>query len=400
MRPNAVLLALAAYLFCRAALGATLNPLNNGPDESAHVEYVATVAEGRAATGAEARQLPAYYVLASIPWRLLDGPVERSFGVRVLSAAAGVVTLVATWRAARVAWPVEPVRPPLAALFLLAPGHLFLLASVNNDPLVSALSTLSFLAALRVWARPTAPRRWALWVVVSLAALAVKPTALPVALGAGAAFAWRWRGRLLRTTPTRSVVAGLLLAAFAVNVFFALQPPTLSALASLARFWPLAAVRAPVAYVARGGIVETFRTWWYGYDYLVRWPASVEAVLAATCLVVTGGAVLGLAVAGRRGAPPIVWACAGAQVAFVLGRYGFADVLRIDMGGAAQAKAFFTGIAPLALLGAAGLSSIARRLRLSERAVAVTFFAWLLALDAVSLAVTSWHHYRWWQVGA
>ena len=72
MRPSLALGLLAAYLFCRAALGAALNPLHNGPDEGAHVEYVTTVAEGRSATGAEARQLPAYYALAAVPWRLTD----------------------------------------------------------------------------------------------------------------------------------------------------------------------------------------------------------------------------------------------------------------------------------------------------------------------------------------
>ena len=145
MKPRLLLGLLAAYLFLRAALGAALNPLYNGPDEFGHVEYVAAVAEGRPPSGVETRQLPTYYVLAALPWRMTDGgtPTERSFAVRLLSAAAGVVTLMATWAAARRVWPEEDVRLPLSVFWLLAPGHLFLLASVTNDPLAAAMHSAS-----------------------------------------------------------------------------------------------------------------------------------------------------------------------------------------------------------------------------------------------------------------
>ena len=401
MRRNLALALLAGYFFCRAALGAALNPLYNGPDEAGHVEYVAAVAAGRPPSGVETRQLPTYYALAALPWRLTDGaaPIERSFAVRLLSAAAGVVTLWATWAAARRVWPHEPNRAAVSALWLLVPGHLFLLASVSNDPLVSALAALSFLSAVRVWRAPEARAGWIAWAVASTAALSIKPTALPIVVGAAAAFAWRWRGRLLTGTAPKLAIAALGAVAVVANVYFALQPPTLSALHSLARFWPVMALRAPVAYVERGGIVETFRTWWYGYDYLVRWPATLEVPLAALCLALLALAVAGLALGGRRATPGIVWACAVAQVAFVLGRYGFADVLRIDMGGAAQAKAFFPALAPLALLVGAGLAEAGHRLRLPPAVVSVGLLGALLAIDAVSLALTTWRHYRWWQVG-
>ena len=382
-------------------LGAALNPLYNGPDEGAHVEYVTTVAEGRVPTGAEARQLPTYYALAAVPWRLTEGgtAVDRSFAVRLLSAAAGVVTLLGTWWAARMVWPRDTWRAVLSALWLLIPGHLFLLASVNNDPLVSALSTLSFVAALRVWRTPADRGRWGMWALASVMALAVKPTALPVVIGAVAGFGWRWRAAVLATPSRKVTLSALAVVAVAVNVWLAVQPPTLSALASLARFWPLAVVRAPVAYLQRGGAVESFRTWWYGYDYLVRWPTAAEAALAAVCLMAVLVATWGLVFGGRRSVPVLVWACAAAQVAFVLGRYGFADVLQINMGGAAQAKAFFTGIAPLALLGAAGLWGAGERLRRAPRVLALSLFGCLFVVDAVSLALTTWFHYRWWQVG-
>ena len=402
MRPRLALGLLAGYLFCRAALGSALNPIYNGPDEGGHVEYVAAVAAGRPISGVESRQSPVYYALASLPWRLTEGsaPFERSFAVRLLSAAAGVLTLVAAWAAARRVWPNEPHRAALSALWLLAPGHLFLLASVSNDPLAAALAGLSFLAAVCVWQAPALRSRWVVWAIASAAALIVKPTALPVVLGAGAAFAWRWRQRLLAHRAPRAALAGLGVVAVAANVYLALQSPTLSALHSLARFWPNMVLRAPVAYVQRGGVVETFRTWWYGYDYLVRWPAALEVAVATLCVVLLALPMAGLALTGWRAAPAIVWACAAAQMAFVLGRYGFADVLQINMGGAAQAKAFFPALAPLAMLGAAGVSELERRLRLRPGGLTLGLFGALVAIDAVSLAVITWGHYRWWQVGA
>ncbi len=97
--------------------------------------------------------------------------------------------------------------------------------------------------------------------------------------------------------------------------------------------------------------------------------------------------------------PAIVWLAALAQALFVLSRYGFGDLLSIEMGGAAQAKAFFSALAPLVVVFVAGLTGAAQRLGLSDRCLTIGMFVWLLALDAVSLSMTLWHHYRWWQIG-
>ncbi len=147
--------------------------------------------------------------------------------------------------------------------------------------------------------------------------------------------------------------------------------------------------------------METFRTWWYGYDYLVRWPAAVGAPLAVSAALVSLVAAGGLLFSWRLARlPAVVWLAALAQAAFVLGRYGFGDLLQIEMGGAAQAKAFFGALAPLAVMFAAGLTGAAQRLGLSDRWLTIGMFVWLLVLDSVSLSVTLWHHYRWWQIGA
>jgi hypothetical protein len=409
-------LLLAAYLICRAALGAALNPLENGPDEAAHLEYVRAVADSplARATGVEARQLPTYYWLAAIVWRATDGWTEaaRVFAVRIVSGVCGAVTLAATWSAARAMWPGRRAPAAIAASLALAPGHLFLLASVNNDPLATAAGSLSFLAAVRLalgGARASVARGWALWLLASVAALLVKPTTLPVVAGCAAALAVRHRTTLWSRPTLRLGMASAAVALAAGNVYFALQAPTSGALPALARFWPLAVLRAPVAYVGGGGLGETFRTWWYGYDYLVRWPSAAEALLAGSVAGVSVAALSGLALGAVRRSfggpggvalPGVVWWCAGAQIAFVLVRFGLGDVLRIEMGGAAQAKAFFAALAPLGLLWSAGLVAAGAALRVPERDVARGALAWLLALDAVSLAVTTWQQYRWWQVGA
>ncbi|HEX2516638.1 MAG TPA: hypothetical protein VH257_18185, partial [Chloroflexota bacterium] len=121
-----------------------------------------TASGGRAVTGVERSQPPLYYALASLPFRLTEGaPVgERLFTVRLLSVAAGVVTAGATWLSARWLWPRRPLLALLAAgVAVLAPGHLFLLASVNNDPLATALASVAGLAAVRLWLTPW-PARW------------------------------------------------------------------------------------------------------------------------------------------------------------------------------------------------------------------------------------------------
>ena len=147
---------LVGYLVLRGALGALLNPPFNGPDEGGHWEYLEswTASGGRAVTGVERLQPPLYYALAALPFRLTEGaPVgERLFTVRLLSVAAGVVTAGATWLSARWLWPRRPLLALLAAgVAVLAPGHLFLLASVNNDPLATALASVAGLAAVRLW---------------------------------------------------------------------------------------------------------------------------------------------------------------------------------------------------------------------------------------------------------
>jgi hypothetical protein len=409
--PPALLL-LAGYVFLRAALGALLNPPFNGPDEAGHVEYVRSFVEsgGRHVTGVEVRQFPTYYALAALPWLATShlALAERLFALRLLSAAAGVATTVAVALAAHLLWPHRPLLALAAAsVAALAPGHLYLLASVSNDPLAAAFASLSVLAALRLglpvadaqggrWQRG---RWWLAWLVTSTLAIATKLTSLPVVLASSGVLLWRHRRDVWRRRWARALLGAGAVGGLAIYAALLSQHPTTSLGASLARFWPLAVLRAPVAYWQQGGLAESVRTFWYGYDYEVAWPPALESALAVAVLGAGLAALAGLALRGRE-VPGLLWAAAAVQVALVVGRYGFGDVLQIAMGGAAQAKAFLPAIVPLSILFVAGLAAAGDRAGLrDDRWLLLGLLAWLLALDGTSLALGLWHHYRWSQIG-
>jgi hypothetical protein len=417
LKVPAPLLLLGGYLAARAVLGALVNPPLNGPDEAGHIEHLRTMIQtgGRHITGVESRQPATYYLLAAIPWQLTDGnglPTQLFF-VRLVSALSGLLTLGTAWAAARLLRPGQPAFAiAVAAVASLAPGYLFLVASANNDPLATGLASLAVLATLHLWRRPCAKfnvqasrfkgtRSWlVVWFVATLAAVATKLTTLPVIVALAMSLTVHWRHVVLRPKSVRALAALVGAAGLAGYAFLVSRPPTSSLAASAARFWPVALARAPLAYLNLGGLGESLRTFWYAYDYAVRWPRSLELLLGGSAVALLVLSCLGLAL--RRPLPWVVWAVAGAQVALVVGRYGLGDLLHIEMGGAGQAKAFFPAIVPLALLFVAGLWALARRLRLppaGDRWLALGVFGWLVALDVVSLAVSTWQQYRWWQAG-
>ena len=128
-------------------------------------------------TGVERLQPPTYYALASLPFRLTDGGTDRPtrlFLVRLLSALAGAVTAGGHLAGGAAAVARAPLLAlPAAGVATLAPGHLFLLASVNNDPLATALASVAVLGALHFW-WPTRRGRALLWRLSG--ALAVAPS--------------------------------------------------------------------------------------------------------------------------------------------------------------------------------------------------------------------------------
>lgn len=432
--PNAVLclIVLAAYILLRALLGALLNPAYNGPDESAHVEYVRSLADrgGLKGTGVESKQPPTYYLIASMIWRVTDGqPVTvQLFATRLLSVAAGTATLVVAWLTARSVWPNRPLLALAAAAITLAPGHLYLLASVNNEPMAVLFASIAVLATVRLWRISDASAQgvsfsdrgswhwWPIWVGASATAVGTKLSALPVVLATFAILAisvrhyfppvWRRHWRLLSVLTV--TVGGLpLLAGY---VILLRQYPSSSYLAALAHVGPQAILRGPLAYVSNGGLTESFRTFWHAYDYSVRWPIAADVVLgvaaSALTLLALGGLIATLVTRGSKTDSPtqpgVLWVLvtiAAVQVMAVIFRFGLSELLGNHMGGAAQAKAFFAAIVPLAVACVAGVSSAGRTLGWPDRHIAAATFGLIFMMDVASMAITLWQHYRWLQVG-
>jgi hypothetical protein len=259
--------------------------------------------------------------------------------------------------------------------------------------------------------------------VASALAVGTKYSTAPVVLGTALALLWRYRARVFRRLG-KGVVYGLAGAGavLVVGAYLRLlgQPPSTSRWASLAHFWPVTLLQSLPAYV-RGGLAESFGTFWYAYDYGVRWPVGVGSALAATGAALVLGAGAGLALwatcsrvkswtrrkvpdvgcrATDAGAPLVLWLAAGTQIALVVLRFGFGSVLQIEMGGAAQAKGFFPALLPLALLFVWGWAALYRFAGgRDDRWLTLALLGTFLLLDWVSLGATFWHHYRWLQVG-
>jgi len=170
-RPLLLILALCALLGVGYAWA---TPIGAAPDERAHLEYVRVLATERRLPvlnleqrrqdaagdiGYEAHQPPAYYVLA-VPFYLagqsVAGEAGAAQGCRVLSILLGLAGTAGVWLLAR---EVAPARPALwaaaAAVAAFLPMRLAVLASVSNDALAEASSSL----ALWMMVRPLAPGR-------------------------------------------------------------------------------------------------------------------------------------------------------------------------------------------------------------------------------------------------
>jgi 4-amino-4-deoxy-L-arabinose transferase-like glycosyltransferase len=232
-------------------------PPYEGPDEPQHFAYVLWLAQrnefppqGDAAWDTpveqEASQPPFYYLLASIPARLVDldnppatfrpnpnfmGPFPRDFpdndnhaihypgehpqlqggwlafyGARLITTLFGVLLLVSVHGLARELWPAARHMALLPTLLVASiPQVLFLGSVVSNDIPVAALSTLAlWRLAVLVRGQRSARQAFFAGVAFGLAAL-TKVSAGVLAVPALLALLWLWqsrqqtRGELLRT---------------------------------------------------------------------------------------------------------------------------------------------------------------------------------------------------------
>ena len=471
------LVLLIAYLLIRGSLGAVVNAPGIGPDERGHVQYIQTFIGRRASetgeagsegglanvTGVEARQPVLAYLPASALWMLAGGPEDPVanevaptalagpiLAVRLLSVAWSGVTAWITWRFALILWPGQPGMALLGTLVATtAPGYLFVMASISNDPMATTTITLALLAIARVIkgvrSEPV-PGRYPLtllawWMASTVLAVATKLTALPVIAGTLLAIIWAhrqhwpawWRKRAFR-------VASLSLAAIIIGICAVLlsRDATSSYGATAIRIWPQAIVAGLNGFLTKGGLTEAFRTFWHAFDYSVQWQEPFDTILTVIAAIPTALALVGLilhctseanprntraastddGVSGQWGGavpiPPLLWLTALCQIAFAVVRYGIGDISGSAMGGVAQAKTFFPAIAPLGLIGAAGLATVTtglsriwRRLRpvpldqtdiqgFTGRWLLPITFVWVSLVDVASLAISFWRHYQWW----
>lgn len=241
-----LLLIVAGYLLL-ALLYNFYTPPYEGPDEPQHFAYVLWLAQrnafppqGDAAwetpVEQEASQPPFYYLLASIPARLVDlddppatfrpnpnfmGPFPRDFpdndnhaihypgerpplqggwlafyGARLITTLFGCLLLLSMHGLARQLWPAAPRNVLFATLFVASiPQVIFLGSVVSNDIPVAALSTLALWQLAVVVRSERGPRHLFLTgVAFGLAAL-TKVSAGVLALPVLLVVFWLWRSR-------------------------------------------------------------------------------------------------------------------------------------------------------------------------------------------------------------
>lgn len=217
-------LLLAVYLVL-AGLFSVIQPLGRTPDERAHVQYAAFLADhhrlplfhpqGGGEAGYEAQHPPLYYLAAALVYRL-SSPLEPNWRWHLLRWATiliGVALFVVSRRFFGDLWPQDPLLAFCAtATVLLMPLTLLYTAYVNPDGLVLLWTTLALEGAWRTSRQPATPLR-SVWLGVWAGlALLTKLSGLPALLIALAAHFWAGREGLGRrlglTLGTALLLAG------------------------------------------------------------------------------------------------------------------------------------------------------------------------------------------------
>jgi 4-amino-4-deoxy-L-arabinose transferase-like glycosyltransferase len=179
LSPQSFLLAfiLLAYLLV-AGLFAIFTPPWQAPDEPAHYNYVAQVAnvgccpvievgdwdsayldqlksqhfspellDDLDAIQYEDHQPPLYYLLASLVFKLTDGSLTA---LRLFSVVLGTGVVLSVYSIGRVMYPDRPwISLGAAAFVAFLPQHVAMMAAVNNDALAETLIGLTLLATIR-----------------------------------------------------------------------------------------------------------------------------------------------------------------------------------------------------------------------------------------------------------
>jgi 4-amino-4-deoxy-L-arabinose transferase-like glycosyltransferase len=199
-----------------AGLFSVIQPLGRTPDERAHVQYAAFLAEhhrlplfhpqGGGEAGYEAQHPPLYYLAAALVYRLA-APLAPRWRWHVLRWATILIGVALFWVCRRFfgdLWPQDPLLAFSAtATVVLMPLTLLYTAYVNPDGLVLLWTTLALEGAWRASQQPATPSR-SVWLGVWAGlALLTKLSGLPALLIALVAHVWAGRqglGRRLALT--------------------------------------------------------------------------------------------------------------------------------------------------------------------------------------------------------
>lgn len=227
---------------CLMALAyAWATPLGAAPDETAHLKYVEVLAaEGRLPSlnlterreshndpNYESHQPPLYYALA-VPFyrvgKILAGDFGPGQACRLLSILIGLGGTALVWLLAREVAPEQPALGTAAAgLAAFLPMRLSVMASVSNDSLAEATSSLALLIMLRGLRLPwSATRALGLGCAIAAALLAKQSAIVLLPTALAAVYFWS-RDRTITHTaenvapapaaPRRLVIAGAAVAA-------------------------------------------------------------------------------------------------------------------------------------------------------------------------------------------
>lgn len=194
-----ILLTLIVLLYLIVGgLFAVRTPAWQAPDEPAHYNYIVQVAAvgccpiiemgdwdqayldelkgtrfrpdlltNLAAVQYEDHQPPLYYILAAPVYNLTGGSLTA---LRLFSVLIGVIIVLCTYGVGMVIYPARPeIALGAAAFVAFLPQHIAILASVNNDALGWALTSMILLASVIYVKLPGRLQSWQLGILVGLA---------------------------------------------------------------------------------------------------------------------------------------------------------------------------------------------------------------------------------------
>jgi hypothetical protein len=400
----------AGYLALGAAY-ALRTPLWQVPDEPAHYNYVAQVAEsgpdppeieagdypferlerlkaerfppGASVAGIEYEdhQPPAYYYLAAVVYRAAGGTIgHRVHAIRLLGVALGLVTVLCAAYVARLLAPGSAgVALGAAGMAAFLPMSLTMTAAVNNDPLAHALAAVLVAVATRFAMRGGTSARYtalaglvlglALWTKLTVYPLAI-PVAAAGALGAGVAGAGN--PSRLRAAAGPVALAGLLGAPWFARNMLAYAPTDPLGLARHgAVVTDQPRTSAWIASVGLGPYLSrlagmTFRSFWGVFGWMgVFMEPWVYGLLAVASLLI----VLGAALAARESAGEPAWRRGGTILATTLGVTVAAFlVYNVDFV-QQQGRYLFPALVPIAVGAGLAWHTLGRRLGAAVQAV-------------------------------